>query len=250
MLPIGLALMLFITTDDSGVPRLTELDESQNAAARNAPVVLVGVTYNDARVGHRVPSRVDPAYPMQMHRVSIRVENVLRGSVSGGTISVFYFGFGGGLDGPRPLGFSRGGSRRILWIRRDHGVYRMACDGWDACTMFVESGAHPRYRRPSGEPLAQAIADILLTRGEGEINNLRFASEIRWGVPDSGIQGFVIEKLHHLTAEPDPVRTSACEQLWIYTRDRIGEELRRKAEDYLQAAHCACGELDGRLSCQ
>jgi hypothetical protein len=56
-----------------------------------------------------------------------------RGSLGDKTAFVYYFAFAGGFNGPRPLGFWSPPSRRVLWLRRDGGVFRMACDGWDGC---------------------------------------------------------------------------------------------------------------------
>jgi hypothetical protein len=178
---------------------------------------------------------------MQLHRVKVRIENVLKGSVGEPTIFVYYFAFAGGLDGPRPLGFGRQLSRRILWLRKDGGSFRMACDGWDHCTEFVKSGAHPQYRANPQQPLNRALTDILLTRGEGEISDLQFASQIQWSIFGQGIQDYVIEKLGQLAlTEVSEIKSSACQSLWVYTQDRIDDRLRLKAQDSLNAASCIC----------
>jgi hypothetical protein len=235
-------LLIALDAACSRAPRLTEYDEQSNSQASSAPLVVVGVADSDVPIGHPVPSRRDPNFPMQLHRVKIRIENVLKGSVDEPTISVYYFGFAGGFDGPRPLGFGREPSRRILWLRRDSGSFRMACDGWDGCTTFVKSGAHPQYRADRQQPLNRALTDILLTRGEGEISDLQFASQIQWSIFDQGIQDYVIEKLRHLAlTELSEIKISACQQLWIYTQDRIDDRLRQKAQDSLNAASCVCG---------
>ena len=207
-------LLIALDAGCSKTPRLTEYDEQSNSMARSAPLVVVGVADSDVPIGHEVPSRHDPDYPMQLHRVKVRIENVLKGPAGEPTISVYYFAFAGGLDGPRPLGFGRQPSRRILWLRGDGGSFRMACDGWDRCTEFVKSGAHPHYRANPQQPLNRALTDILLTRGEGEINDLQFASQIQWGVPDQGIQDYVIEKLRNLAlTEVSEIKRSACQTL-------------------------------------
>ena len=75
--------------------------------------------------------------------------------------------------------------------------------------MFVESGAHPYYRADLSKSLDYALADLLLTRGEGKIDDRRFASEIEWGVPDQGLQGHVIGRLEHLAlTEPAAVKAA------------------------------------------
>jgi len=165
-------LLILLDAGCSRTPRLTEYDQKSNSQARSAPLVVVGLADSDLPIGRPLPSRHDPNYPMQLHRVKVRIENILKGSAGEPTIFVYYFAFAGGFDGPRPVGFGREPSRRILWLRRDGGSLRMACDGWDGCTMFVKSGAHPQYRADPQQPLNRALADILLTRGEGEINDL------------------------------------------------------------------------------
>ena len=233
-------------------PHLTEYDEESNKQARSAPLVVVGVVDSDRPVGQPVPSRRDPNYPMQLHRARVQVENVLRGSINQPSFFVYYFGFGGGYEGPRPLGFGPEPSRRILWLRRDPDVLRMACDGWDGCTMLVKSGAHPRYKADPRKSLAYALADILLTRGEGKIDEIPFASEIQWGVPGQGMEGYLIGKLRHLaTTESSAVKGAACVQLWIYQQDRIDSTLRQEARDSLEAAQCVCSmKPDENIACQ
>jgi hypothetical protein len=241
-----------LATDCSSVPQFTESDEQSNSQARLAPLVVVGLADSDVPIGRPIPSRRDPSYPMQLHRVRVKIENVLRGSISEQTIPVYYFGFAGGHEGPRPLRFGREPSRRILWLRRDRGAYRTACDGWDACTTFVMSGPHPRYRVDPHKAIDYALVDILLTRGEGKINDLQFASQIQSGVPDQEIQGYVIEKLRQLaTTESSDIKSSACQLLWIYTQDQIESRLRQEAQDSLRVANCDCRlKPDGNVFCQ
>ena len=249
--PILLAVLMALDASCSKVPRLTEYDEHANAQARSAPIVVVAVADADVPIGGQVPSRFDPKYPMQLHRVRVRIENVLKGSLRERVIDVYYFGFAGGSDGPHPLGFGREPSRRILWLKMDGPAFRTACDGWDYCTTIVSSGAHIQYRADPSKPLEYALADILLTRGEGEINNLEFAGQIRQGVPDREIQGFVIEKLRYLAqTESLDVKRSTCELLWIYAQDRTNHSLRDKAQDSLKIANCRCSvKSDGNVSC-
>ena len=128
----------------------------------------------------------------------------------------------------------------------------MACDGWDHCTEFVKSGAHPQYGANPQQPLNRALTDILLTRGEGEISDLQFASQIQWSIFDQGIQDYVIEKLRHLAlTEVSEIKNSACQQLWIDTQERTDDRLRQKAQGSLDAASCVCREKPaGNVPCQ
>ena len=233
------------------IPRIREYDEQANSASCSAPLVIVGIAEGDRIVGPAFPSRRDPSYPMLMHRVRVHIENTLRGRIDQPQIDVYYFAFGGGFEGPRPLGFGKEPSRRILWIRRDSGVYRMACDGWDGCTMFVWSGAHPGYSAATEKPLGYAIADIILTRGEGPIDKVRFATGVLWGVPDRGVQGHVIEKLSVLVrTETADIKDSACQILWIYGQDQIAQQLQQAARDAGRASNCNCAlDEKGSLRC-
>jgi hypothetical protein len=194
----------------------------------------------------------NPEYPLQLRRLTVRVENVLRGAPVPETIAVYYFTWAGGFDGPRPLGFWRLGGRRILWLRRDSGVLRTACDGWDYCTMSVQSGAHPGYRPDPRKRIDYAVADLILTRGDGAINEIEFANEVAWGVPDQGLQGYVVEKLRHLAlTEHGGVKASACKLLWVYTVDLVDDSVHRDAGNALRDADCRCKtKPDGNVECR
>ncbi len=237
----------------TSAPRISDYGRQPYDAVFSAPIVIVGVADSDTRVGGRRPSKDNPDYPMQLHRVRVRVENRLRGELSDRIIWVYYFGFAGGFDGPRPLGFGRESSRRIFWLRRDAGVLRMACDGWDECTMFVESGAHPGYRPEPGQPLGYALADILLTRGQGAVDEVKFARDVAWGAPSTIPEDYLLKKYTHLAlTEKPPVRAGACSQIWVFTKDSMSPEAnRRKAAQALGDAGCRCVEgARGNPSCE
>lgn len=137
--------------------------DSDFAQVFAAPIVVVGVIESDTLV--RGPTHPDGAL-VQLRKLKIRVENVLRGNAIGETVIVYYFTWAGAFDGPKPLGiWSMAGNstpafRRVLWLRKDSGVLRTACDGWDYCTMSVNSGAHPSYRPTPQKPLDYALADL------------------------------------------------------------------------------------------
>ena len=118
--------------------------------------------------------------------------------------------------------------------------------------MFVKSGAHPGYKADPQKSLSYALADILLTRDEGKIDEIPFASEIGWGLPGQGMEGYLIGKLRNLAlTESSPVKASACVQLWIYHQDRIDSSLRQQARDSLEAAHCVCSlKPDKNIACR
>jgi hypothetical protein len=88
-----------------------------------------------------------------------------------------------------------------------------------------------------------ALADLLLTRGNGEVNERDFAAEID-SVPmgqDEALQIYVIEKIGRLAlTEQGDVKSSACELLWIFTQDRVRGKTVRAAADALHKASCDC----------
>jgi hypothetical protein len=216
-----------------------------------APIVVAAVVAADTVVRSPLPMHSNPGKLLQLRRLTLRVENVLKGAPIPDMLTVYYFTWAGGFDGPRPLGFWNIGSRRIWWLERESGVLRTACDGWDGCTMGVQSGAHLNYRRDPTRPINFALADLLLTRGEGPVDEYGFAGEIQRGVPDQGLQGYVVEKLRHLaTTEQGTVKSESCKLLWIYSVDRIAPAIRRDANNALHAAGCQCDtRSDGNVEC-
>jgi len=233
-------------------PDLIDQCDSKGLSVDSAPIVVVGVVTEDALVRSPVAMHSDPRYPLQFRKITVQVENVLKGATVPRKITAYYFTWAGGFDGPRPLGLWKVGGRRILWLRPDSGVLRTACDGWDYCTIGVESGAHPNYKRDPQKPIDYALADLLLTRGEGTVNEIAFASEIGWGVPDEGLQSYVVEKLRHLAlTEQGDIKSSACKLLWIYTVDRIAPSIRKEADDAVHTSNCSCAtKPDGNVECQ
>ncbi len=221
-------------------PHLIDQCDSKGNPGDSASIVIVGVLVSDTLVLRPVPMHSNPEYPLQLRRLGVRVENVLKGDVSRGTVAVYYFTFAGGFEGPQPLGMWRVESRRILWLRRDAGVLRTACDGWDGCTRAVNSGAHPHFTVAPQEPIAYAVADILLTRGEGKVDNSRFAGSVQRGAPSP--EDYLIGKYQHLAlTEGSPVKTAACIQLWICAQDRgASQSSRNIAREAMCQADCGC----------
>jgi hypothetical protein len=106
--------------------------------------------------------------------------------------------------------------------------------------MPITSGAHPGYKLKPGESIERAMTDLLLTRGEGPIDDHLFADGIDRGAPDRS-DDYVIEKLRHLAiTESSQVKYAACRGVWGYTRAK-DDRLRERAVDSLRVAGCTCG---------
>jgi hypothetical protein len=236
-------------------PHLVDQCGRQGDSRDAASLVVVGVLVRDALVDRRVPMHSDPKVHLRLRRVAVRVENVLKGAPLSGEITAYYFTWDDGFDGPRPLGFWRFGDRRVWWLRWDSGVLRTVCDGWDHCTMPVRSGAHPGYRADPGKAIDYALADLVLTRGEGAESEAGFAAEIAWGPPERGLQGYagyVVEKLRRLAlTEHGNVKSSACTLLSVYTMDRVEDGVREDAVNAIRDAGCQCvREPSGNVKCR
>ncbi len=225
---IMIALICILLSSENGCtgPRFLDQQSPQSeedyiAQVSSAPIVIVGVIEADSLVRAPIPSHWNENVPLQLRKLSIRVENVLRGGAIPGQVTAYYFTFAGSFDGPRPMGVwlipghSTPAMRRIFWLKYDHSQLRTACDGWDRCTIAVLSGAHLNYK-PDSRPLGYALGDILLTRGASVSDN-RFALQIQSGLPSEIPGAYIQEKLQELTkTETPPVKAAALRRLTGY----------------------------------
>ena len=185
-------------------------------------------------MGRPVQSRSE----LQLHRVTVQVESVLRGTIPDRSILLYYFTLANlNVDWRFPI-FHEAPVRRVLWLRKDHGVYRAACDVQN-CTVRIESGAHPGYHPTSAASLEQTLVDLSLTRGVGAVNNYRFVQEMGSYIGHLGLDAFTIDKLKNLAlTETGEVKDTACHGLWSYDRAASSDEMRRKAHDSAISAGC------------
>lgn len=199
----------------------TRSDQEYLAKVFSAPIVVVAVIQSDTLV--HGPTAASER--IQLRQLQVRVENVLRGKDIPEAARIYYYTWAGAFNGPRPLGFwmmpghSRPINRRVFWLRREFGVLRTACDGWDECTMPANSGSHGNYKPDPTKPLGYALADIFFTKGDG-VTDGAFADQVEWGAPSTVPEAYLLEKLQHLArTEPQMVRDAACKQLAYYRQE-------------------------------
>ena len=106
-----------------------------------------------------IPNLSDCLIPV---RVSVSVENVLRGSVTA-KLSFEYLGPNCGTSGP--VESPRLGTRSVFFLRKDAGRWRPLADYW-MNRIPVYTGRHSNEFL-LGKPIEQAISELLLTAGIG-----------------------------------------------------------------------------------
>ncbi len=169
--PCVVLIATFFVVSCCNALRLTEGADAKGIELQSSPVVFVGQILSHREIGRPFPSRFDPTEPIQLFRITARVENVLRGGVLPDKVEVYYLK-GMRLHGPPQMGvIGRGGhwrmgDRLIFFLRRDSGVLRTVIDTWASPTVPVLTGEHPGYRPRTGESVEDSIVDILLDRGQ------------------------------------------------------------------------------------
>jgi hypothetical protein len=203
----------------SSVPKLIEYTPSDKASDYqkdlSAPIILVGQLWHETAVSSKIrPSKWGDGLYAAMWRVTIRVENVLRGTVQPGDINVYYFQYN--LSGPARVGTWWMGDRKLFFLRRDAGVLRTICDGWSTCVIPVLTGYHPGFQPNPGEPMSHTIIDLLLTRGE-YCSDKDMVKAIGRTKANLFSNEYAMQKLRQIASTETPeVRQAACEALFSF----------------------------------
>lgn len=218
-----LGAVILLSTACERVPPLVEYQSSGGGLTQqriaSVPIVIVGRILAHSEVGRPHPSRWDTGYPMQLYKVTLQIENVLRGDVDRGTVPIFYFANLYASEGPPRTGMVGRGGRwrigdRLIWfLRRDAGVLRTVLDTWAQGTDPVFTGSHVNYRPRPGEPLSQMIVDILLNRGAG-CTDKQLVEALSKSVPEWFDLPYTVQKVRRLRGDKSPeVRKAAREKL-------------------------------------
>jgi hypothetical protein len=84
------------------------------------------------------------------------------------------------------------------------------------------------------------LIDLLVTRGEGPVDEHQFARELMRGFADDGLESYAIEKVDHLAlTERAEVKDAACYLLWGYSRG-ARRDYAEKAASSFNTAGCTC----------
>jgi hypothetical protein len=131
---------------------------------RLSPIIVVGkvTSVETVRKGYRASRQ--PNLFLDLMKVKIDVENILRGEGLGSNLVFYFFAYSprnGGYSGP-PRYEVGAGNRRIFFLTRDLGVLRSSGDVLDY-TLHVASGSHRGLGLSSD--LGESISEILLGLG-------------------------------------------------------------------------------------
>lgn len=151
-------------------PSLEYKTYAQKLNPDDVPVIIVGQIIEHVDMGPPYPSRLDPRLTIQLRKVTVQVENVLRGDVRGKVVPVYYFN--SNSSGPVHMGMLGHGGHwhvgdRIVWfLTWESGVLRTVLDTWADSTVTVLTGPHPDYKSKPNESYADQVIDILLDAGQ------------------------------------------------------------------------------------
>lgn len=203
------------------------------------PIILVGRVTGSSAVGKPRRSVWGASGEVQMYRVNVSVENLLKGDLSEKNIPVFYFVRWGAWEGPPRLGSWRIGDREMFFLQSNAGVLRTICDNYQHCVLPVFTGAHPGWSPDPKTGVGYQIIDFLLTRGKG-CSDEDLIRQIQ-RTPSFDINNWsAIHKLEQLAEnEPTAVRDEACHAL-----NSFGDTYFRTLPDpSISLLRKACGNL-------
>jgi hypothetical protein len=187
-------------------------------------IALVATAGEDVRMAGPIVSHWDRDLILQMRRLQVNIENVLRGDLPPGPAEIFYFTYGMSHDGNRVLGNWPPGERFLLFVRRDAGVLRMACDGVASCVTRVDAGVHPDLKADPAKPLQATLAEVFLSRGAG-MSDAQFADVLEASV---GRYSFICER-----QAGDHCDDYMRDRLLILGNDRNAPKTRARACQFL-----------------
>jgi hypothetical protein len=185
------------------------------------PIIAVGRILANEHIGS---ARKEDEFsaPIQLCRVTIQIENILRGRIAKGRTAVYYFTDVGSTGASPRLGMSpyagswHLGDRMMFFLRRDASVLRTTCDFRDYCVVQVFSGAHPGFKINPDKSIAENIVDLLLTRGADSRDRQMIKAITKSRVLDFS-EAYALRKIEQLALDgPQEVTNAACDLLSAY----------------------------------
>jgi len=130
-----------------------------------ADLVVVGVVEAEqtVRAGHR--NETSESMPLQLMKVNIRVEGLIKGSYSAEQLAFLYFRATGAWDGPAP-NLLAPGERDIFYLIREGDLLRATNDVYSSHTEVV-TGRHNVQPEVSDARVRETITRLLLLPGDG-----------------------------------------------------------------------------------
>jgi hypothetical protein len=145
------------------VPRPDRLDILERI--NRADLIVVGVVEAEqtVRAGRRNPMR--DSMPLQLMRVTIRVEGLVKGTHSGERLDFLYYRTTGAWDGPAP-NLLAPGERGVFYLIREGNLLRATNDVYSSHTE-IGTGRHDVLPEVSDIGVRETIARVLLMPGDG-----------------------------------------------------------------------------------
>jgi hypothetical protein len=181
----------------------------------SAPIIVLGRVESADSVGRPRRSFGDPRIMVQLTRIRLQIEQVLKGPLGGDRLNFYYYTYS--LENDRDLGVPRfrpiPGDRRIFFLQGFDGGYRSVGDVTDY-TLAVKSGYH-RRDFCGGKPIGCCIAETLLTPGEG-YDPRRFAPTVGQTAAVAKVlcsQDRALELVQELERSPDALISRAATEV-------------------------------------
>ena len=177
-----------------------------------SPIVVVGRVAGVKVVGPEVRSSDEQKYPLRLQRITIQVENVLKGPAQTGEIAFYRYGWSPDQPMTGPWGIVVPGERDVFFLKTGDGVLRTTVDLYPS-HIEVLSGRHVDYKPRPGQSIEESIAEILLTpaedvRPDAFSQGLRTASAI--GIELLGQSGTLRIMKPLLESKESVLRQQAC----------------------------------------
>jgi hypothetical protein len=186
-----------------------------------SPAVISAVIYDLQKASWIHASKID-GYPVQLFRMNVAVENVLKGDIPERKLDIYFYRKMGSEGGLARISF-RQYQRYIFYLQKESGIWRTSCDYYEHCADLVLTGGHPHFKRNPARPIGDDILDLLFTREDGQgVSDGTMVDAIssrmnygrRWIYERMDDFVKLLEKT--VQTESPAVRTEACEQLRTY----------------------------------